>query len=74
MEDFVVIAKIIKTRGLRGEMIADVLTDFPERFDNLENVHAIGDDGAVSELVIEKFWFQKGRIILKFVVFIHAKC
>ena len=69
MEDFVAIAKIVKVRGLRGELVADVLTDFPERFDNLEKVHAIGENGAVAELVIEKFWFQKGRIILKFAGF-----
>jgi 16S rRNA processing protein RimM len=65
-EDLVAIARIAKTRGLRGEVVADVLTDFPERFDNLETVVAIKPDGARAELKIEKFWFQKGRIILKF--------
>ena len=69
MRDFVAIAKIVKARGLRGELVADVLTDFPERFDDLEKVHAISGDGATSELVIEKFWFQKGRIIFKFAGF-----
>ena len=66
MEDLVAIARIAKTRGLRGETVADVLTDFPERFDDLETVTAIKPDGGREELKIEKFWFQKGRIILKF--------
>lgn len=69
MKDFVTIAKIVKTRGLRGELVADILTDFPERFDDLEKVFAVCDEGAASEIKIEKFWFQKGRIIFKFAGF-----
>lgn len=66
MEDLVAIAKITKTRGLRGEVVADVLTDFPERFDDLERVYALDGATEISELTLEKFWFQKDRIILKF--------
>ncbi len=69
MEDFVAIAKLVKTRGLRGELVADVLTDFPERFDNLQNVFVVKPNGETSELEIEKFWFQKDRIVIKFVGF-----
>jgi len=65
-EDLVAIAKLARTRGLRGEIVADVLTDFPERFENLEKVLAVAPDGKTSELEIEKFWFQKNRIVLKF--------
>jgi 16S rRNA processing protein RimM len=67
MEDLVVIARIVRTRGLRGEVVADLLTDFPERFEGLEDVILRPLDGAGRrELKIEKFWFQKGRVILKF--------
>lgn len=66
MEDLVAIAKIVKPRGLRGELISEILTDFPERFDDLKRVFAVCDDGKTSELVIEKSWFQKDRIVLKF--------
>ena len=38
MEELVTIAKIVRPRGLRGEVVADVLTDFPNRFGELENV------------------------------------
>lgn len=65
-EELVAIAKLVKTRGLRGELVADVLTDFPERFDDLESVIALFPNGERRELKIEKFWFQKGRIIVKF--------
>ena len=66
MEDFVAIAKLVKARGLRGELVADVLTDFPARFENLESVVALLPNGERRELKIENFWFQKDRIIFKF--------
>jgi 16S rRNA processing protein RimM len=65
-EDLVTIAKIVRTRGLRGEVVAELLTDFPERFEGLEDVTAVFPDGKKRELKIEKFWFQKDRVILKF--------
>ncbi len=68
-EELVAIAKLAKPRGLRGEIVGDVLTDFPERFDNLKSVSIIYPNGDVSEIEIEKFWFQKGRIVLKFIGF-----
>lgn len=64
--DLVAIAKIGKTRGIRGEVVADVLTDFPERFENLERVFAVKPKGETEELELENFWFQKGRVVLKF--------
>ena len=65
-EDLVAIARLSKPRGLRGEVVADILTNFPERFENLETVSIIYPDGKIVEGAIEKFWFQKGRIVLKF--------
>jgi 16S rRNA processing protein RimM len=67
MEDLIIIAKVAKTRGLSGELVADILTDFPDRFNNLKKVFAVKPSGETLELEIEKFWFQKGRIIFKFV-------
>jgi len=66
LDELVAIAKILKPRGLRGEVVAAVLTDFPERFDGLVNVTAVLADGGRRELKIEKAWFQKDRIILRF--------
>lgn len=66
MEELVTIAKIVKPRGLRGELVADMLTDFPDRFNGLTTVLGIGPDGSRLELRIENFWFQKNRVILKF--------
>jgi 16S rRNA processing protein RimM len=64
--DLVAIARIVKPRGLRGEVVAEVLTDFPERFEGLETVTAVMPDVSQRELKIEEHWFQSGRIVLKF--------
>ena len=64
--ELVAIAKIVRTRGLRGEVVAELLTDFPERFEGLEEVMAVFENGDRRELKIERFFFQKDRIVLKF--------
>ena len=64
--ELVAIANIVRTRGLKGEVVAGILTDFPERFESLVNVIGVRDGGERLELKIEKFWFQSGRVILKF--------
>ncbi len=69
MENLVAIARIVRTRGLKGEVVADILTDFPERFNVLDTVIAVDGTGERSELKIEKFWFQNNRLILKFAGF-----
>ena len=67
--NLIAIAKVVKPRGLRGEIVGDVLTDFPERFDNLKSVSIIRPNGEIVNAEIEKFWFQKNRVVLKFVNF-----
>lgn len=66
MDELVAIARIAKPRGLRGEVIGDLLTDFPDRFDGLKDVNAILPSGERRLLKIEDVWFQKERIVLKF--------
>lgn len=64
MEDLVAIAKIIKPRGLRGEVVADILTDFPERFDRLDDAIVLFPDGTRKDLKIDNAFFQKDRVVL----------
>ena len=65
MEELVAVANIVRTRGLKGEVVADILTDFPERFDSLTDVVGVRESGERIELKIEKFWFQNERVIFK---------
>jgi 16S rRNA processing protein RimM len=66
MDDLVAVAKVVRPRGLKGEVFADVLTDFPERFEGLKNVTAVLPDAKRLELKIEDFWFHNDRLVLKF--------
>jgi 16S rRNA processing protein RimM len=65
-DDLVVIARVARTRGLRGEVVADLYTDFPGRFEDLEHVIAIAPDGTRRSLQIEEHWFHGKRIVFKF--------
>jgi len=65
-DDLVVVARVARTRGLRGEVVADLYTDFPGRFEDLEQVIAVAPDGSRRSLQIEEHWFQGNRIIFKF--------
>lgn len=70
--ELVAIARITRTRGLRGELVAELLTDFPERFAGLQRVTALMPDGRRRALVLERHWFQPGhagQVVLKFAGF-----
>lgn len=64
--ELVAVARAVKTRGLRGEVVAELLTDFPERFEGLDNLIAVAPDGSRTRLALEDHWFHGERIILKF--------
>jgi len=66
-DDLVLVARAVRTRGLKGELIADLLTDFPERFDTTGKLLGVSPGGEVTELELENHWFQNDRIVLKFV-------
>jgi len=57
---------VVKTQGRRGEVAAELHTDFPERFENRTRVFALTEDGGRRELHVESFWPHKGQIVLKF--------
>jgi 16S rRNA processing protein RimM len=65
-EELVAVARAVKTRGLRGEIVAELLTDFPERFEGLENLIAVAPDGRRQSLELEEQWLHGERIVLKF--------
>jgi len=62
----VVIARIVKARGIRGEVTCAVETDFPERFASLETVTVWMPDDVRLSLKVEDHWFHRDRVILKF--------
>jgi len=65
-EEDVVIARIVKARGVRGEVSCALETDFPSRFSSLQRVTVWMPDETRLSLKIEDCWFHNGRVILKF--------
>lgn len=66
---FIAIARIVRARGNRGEVLADLYTDSPDRFDDLYEVWLEVDSGKPHERVrkrLEDVWEHKGRKVLKF--------
>lgn len=64
--EVIVIARVIKPRGIKGEVACEIETDFPERFATLDRVTVWMPDGSRIGRRIQQHWFHDGRIILKF--------
>lgn len=64
-ESLVIIARAVKTRGLKGELVAEVLTDFPERFSVISSLIAVGPSGERQVVELESYWFHQDRVVLK---------
>lgn len=64
--DLIIVARATKTRGLKGELIAEVLTDFPERFEQVSELTGVSVGGERKQVGLENYWFQNDRLVLKF--------
>ena len=64
--ELVAVARAVRVRGLKGEVVAELLTDFPERFEGLEDLIAVAPEGARRRLALQSHWFQNERVVLKF--------
>lgn len=63
---YIAIARIVRTRGNRGEVLAELHTDFPTRFSHLPRVWVAFQDGRRENLALESCWQYRGREVLKF--------
>jgi 16S rRNA processing protein RimM len=57
---------VLKTQGRRGEVAVELHTDFPERFAERREIHALEPGGTRRQLQLEDFWPHLGYFILKF--------
>lgn len=64
--DFVTLARVVKTQGRRGEVAAEVHSDVPDRFAPGMKLFAVDESGARREVEIEQLWPHKGLLVLKF--------
>lgn len=65
LADLISIAQIMRPQGRYGEVIADLLTDFPERFATIKAAWAVWPSGEIRRIEVERAWQHKGRIVLK---------
>lgn len=63
--ELLVIARAVRPRGLNGEIVAQLLTDFPERFADVEELILVSPQGERTIKRLEDYWFQKDRVVLK---------
>jgi 16S rRNA processing protein RimM len=72
---WIVLAHLLRPQGRKGELLADLFTDFPERFENQRRVFlaAPGFDGEAAEArpaEVVAFWLpvgkNEGRVVLQF--------
>ncbi len=70
------LARIKRTQGRKGEVFAEILTDFPEKFSERRQLwllketavaaDALSHHGPPSEMVLMHHWLHKGGIVLHF--------
>ena len=63
--ELIVIARALRPRGLKGEIIAELLTDFPDRFEDVEELVLVSPQGERTTKRLEDYWFQNDRVVLK---------
>jgi 16S rRNA processing protein RimM len=67
---WVLLAHIVRPQGRRGEVLAEIFTDFPESFAQRKQLFLRPPTGrqadAMRQAKVESHWLHKGRVVLKF--------
>jgi 16S rRNA processing protein RimM len=67
---WVLLARIVRPQGRRGEVLADIFTDFPQNFTERKRLFLRPPAGAQADAMretrVESHWLHKGRVVLKF--------
>lgn len=64
-DGFLAVARIVRPQGRHGEVAAEILTDFPERFASLRQAFLEKPGESPAPVTVERAWPHKGRMILK---------
>jgi len=66
-QSWVHVARLIRPQGRRGEVLAEILSDFPARFAEMRNAFLWrGNSCPVLPIILENSWLHKGKVVLKF--------
>jgi len=58
---FVTVARILRARGNKGEVAAELLTDFPERLPEIKEMSLREQSGARRGVVLRAFWVDRNH-------------
>jgi 16S rRNA processing protein RimM len=58
---WVLLARILRPRGNKGEVVAELLTDFPARFSTLKQVYLRKGDDEPHSAELQKFWMDRNH-------------
>lgn len=67
-EQWTWLARVRRPQGRKGEVLAEILTDFPEKFSERRRLWLMAENGAAAPREIELIhhWLHKGAIVLHF--------
>lgn len=63
--ELVVVGRVVKPQGRRGEVLVHPLSDRPHRLASLDRVFVAGPAGETREIRVTASWPHKGRHVLK---------
>jgi 16S rRNA processing protein RimM len=63
---FLAVARVVRPQGRRGEVLAEPLTDFSARLEELHDVFLENPGTAPQPIKVEDVWPHKGRVVIKF--------
>lgn len=68
-EPWTILARLLRPQGRHGEILADILTDFPDRFADRRRLFLVSSETGrafLREVSLENHWMHKSRVVLKF--------
>lgn len=65
-QEFITLARVVKTQGRRGEVAVEAHSDVPDRLHPGLRVFALAEDDSRLELKIEHVWPHRDWMVLKF--------
>ena len=65
-DEFITLARVVKTQERHGEVAVEVHSDVPDRFTESMKLQALDRSEARRELQVENLWPHKGLLVLKF--------
>ena len=60
-QKYISVARILRARGNKGEVAADLLTDFPERLPQIKEMFLLAESGARRSVELRSFWVDRNH-------------